>query len=67
MLVVIGTDCIGSHKSNYHTITTMTAPTPDGFTGKSGILIYLFTKLFKTLFNMAYIKILINQSIISMK
>ena len=28
MLVVIGTDCIhvGSCKSNYHTITTMTAP-----------------------------------------
>ena len=25
-LVVIGTDCIGSSKSNYHTITTMTAP-----------------------------------------
>jgi hypothetical protein len=25
-LVVIGTDCIGSCKSNYHTITTMTAP-----------------------------------------
>ena len=24
-LVVIGTRCIGSHKSNYHTITTMTA------------------------------------------
>ena len=24
--VVIGTDCIGSCKSNYHTITTMTAP-----------------------------------------
>ena len=23
-LVVIGTDCIGSHKSNYHTITTTT-------------------------------------------
>ena len=22
----IGTDCIGSHKSNYHAITTMTAP-----------------------------------------
>jgi hypothetical protein len=22
MLVVIGTDCIGSYKSNYHTITT---------------------------------------------
>ena len=24
--VVIGTDCIGSCKSNYHTVTTMTAP-----------------------------------------
>ena len=24
--VVIGTDCIGSRKSNYHTITTMMAP-----------------------------------------
>jgi hypothetical protein len=26
-LVVIGTDCIGSYKSNYHTIMTMSAPT----------------------------------------
>jgi len=26
MLVVIGTDCIGSCKSNYHTITTTKAP-----------------------------------------
>jgi hypothetical protein len=26
MLVVIGTDCIGSCKSNYHTITNTTAP-----------------------------------------
>ena len=25
-LVVIGTDCIGSYKLNYHTITTTTAP-----------------------------------------
>jgi hypothetical protein len=25
-LVVIGTDCIGSFKSNYHTITTTMAP-----------------------------------------
>jgi hypothetical protein len=25
-LVVIGTDCIGSCKSNYHTIMTMTTP-----------------------------------------
>ena len=28
-LVVIGTDCIGSCKSNYHTITTMTTPSCD--------------------------------------
>jgi hypothetical protein len=27
-LVVIGTDCIGSYKSNYHTITTMTTTAP---------------------------------------
>ena len=26
-LVMIGTDCTGSCKSSYHTITTMTAPT----------------------------------------
>jgi len=26
MLVVIGTDCIGSYKFNYHTITTTMAP-----------------------------------------
>jgi hypothetical protein len=26
ILVVMGTDCIGSYKSNYHTITTTTAP-----------------------------------------
>jgi hypothetical protein len=26
LLVVKGSDCIGSCKSNYHTITTMTAP-----------------------------------------
>jgi len=26
ILVVIGNDCIGSCKSNYHTITTTTAP-----------------------------------------
>jgi hypothetical protein len=25
-LVVIGTDCIGSYKSNYHTITTTMTP-----------------------------------------
>jgi len=26
MLVVIGTDCIGIYKSNFHMITTTTAP-----------------------------------------
>jgi hypothetical protein len=26
MLVMMGTDCIGSYKSNYHTITTTMAP-----------------------------------------
>jgi len=25
-IVMIGTDCIGSYKSNYHTITMSTAP-----------------------------------------
>ena len=29
-LVATGTDCIGSCKSNYHTIMTMTAPTSLG-------------------------------------
>ena len=28
-LVVMGTDCTGSCKANYHTIMTMTAPDPD--------------------------------------
>ena len=28
MLVVMDTDCIGSYKSNYHTIMTTTAPLP---------------------------------------
>ena len=29
MLVVIDTDCIGSYKSNYHTIMATTAPSVD--------------------------------------
>jgi len=33
-LVVIGTDCIGSCKSNYHMITTTTAPTNERQTFK---------------------------------
>ena len=33
--VVIGTDCIGSLKSNYHTITTTTAP--NKFTDTKGV------------------------------
>jgi len=31
-LVMIGTSCTGSCKSNYHTITTITAPSKRGFT-----------------------------------
>ena len=31
-LVVIGTDCIGSYKSNWHTITATTAPYQEGTT-----------------------------------
>jgi hypothetical protein len=34
-LVVIGTDCIGSHKSNYHTITTMAASDSNDLIGGS--------------------------------
>jgi hypothetical protein len=30
-LVVIGTDCIGSYKSNYHTITATIAPSDDRY------------------------------------
>ena len=30
-VLVIGTDCISSHKSNYHTITTMMTPPPPPF------------------------------------
>jgi len=33
MLVVIGTDCIGSYKSSYHMITTMTVPSKKGTFG----------------------------------
>jgi hypothetical protein len=31
-LLVIGTDCIGCYKSNYHTIMTTTAPSRIGIT-----------------------------------
>jgi hypothetical protein len=31
--VVIGIDCIGSYKSNYHTITATTAPYSNGISG----------------------------------
>jgi hypothetical protein len=41
-LVVIGTDCTGSCKSNYHTITTTIAPL---FQRKKILQIYKFTKI----------------------
>ena len=39
MLLVIGIDCIGSCKSNYHSITTMTAPKYAGMYLCQGTLI----------------------------
>jgi len=40
-LVVMGTDCIGSYKSNYHAITTTTAPTVQlGLTINTKMLLY---------------------------
>ena len=38
MLVVIGTDCTGSCKSNYHMITTMTVPFNIGPYGKNNFV-----------------------------
>jgi hypothetical protein len=38
MLVVIGTDCIGSFKSNYHTMTIMMA---SGFEGVVDLFEYV--------------------------
>jgi hypothetical protein len=39
-LVVIDTDCIGSRKSNYHSITTTTAPLWGGGGGRGYICLY---------------------------
>jgi hypothetical protein len=39
-LVVIGTDCIGSYKSNYRMITTMTVPILNGNSLKLCMLVY---------------------------
>jgi hypothetical protein len=33
--VVIGTDCTGSYKSNYHTITTTMAPLAPGWVSEN--------------------------------
>ena len=38
MLVVIGTDCTGSCKSNYHMITTTTVPFNIGPYGKNNFV-----------------------------
>jgi hypothetical protein len=50
MLMVMGTDCIGSFKSNYHTITTMTPPT-----------IYCISGFFRGYLIFALFTIVINQ------
>ena len=44
-LVVIGTDCTGSCKSNYHTITAITAPVSTGyFWSPSKVFIVIITE-----------------------
>ena len=45
-LMVIGTDCTGSHKSNYHTITTRTPPWK----------IFIFLNITHTIVNAALLK-----------
>jgi hypothetical protein len=44
-LVVIGTDCIGSYKSNYRMITTMTVPILNGNSLKLCMLVYYHMKV----------------------
>jgi hypothetical protein len=45
MLVVIGTDCIGSYKTNYHTIMTVMAP-PFSHKNKTiGHVVYLVLQI----------------------
>ena len=46
--VVIGTDCIGSCKSNYHTIMAMTAPIVVWSWNNNILLCIVFFYLFKT-------------------
>ena len=46
-LVVIGTDCIGSCKSNYHTITTTKVPTCNGKTVQICNILGKYTKRHK--------------------
>jgi hypothetical protein len=49
MLVGIGTDCIGSCKSNYHTIMTMTAPIQEEIKIKIPDIIKILHKIFASL------------------
>jgi hypothetical protein len=57
-LVVIGTDCIGIYKSNYHTMTTTMAP-EDYVTGSGTALIYYqidiyFSNIYITIFTLFF-------------
>ena len=42
-LLVIGTDCIGSYKFDYHTITTMTTLPDVSWTKKKGYIMAMIT------------------------
>ena len=54
-LVVIGTHCIGSYKSNYHTIMTTTAPkSPKNLSIKPKTHINISSKKYGVQKNMVY-------------
>ena len=57
-LVKIGTDCIGSCKSNYHTITTTTSPACQKIVWTDNVLIksYLYNCVMKWLFHNLFLK-----------
>ena len=70
-LLVIGTDCTGSCKSNYHTITTMTAPVIMYVeTFKTDVIVFIgniimcLTSNWLIIFSISHSRILTNSEII---
>jgi len=59
-LVVIGTDCIGSYKSNYHTFTTTTTP-------HMNIMSALLKSAVNKMFNATFNNISVISSVVNMK